>query len=443
MACDINKVIIQTNNIFEKMFGNALELVECFKNKFEFETTIISQRLLCYNPQNEKLSNYNNKKNPKYNESITKLCDTIKKYAFKIEEEQNNIDLWKTLFYCYMLLNDYANAHSSIGHITKTQSYIDDPYFLYCKGIVYGYFDYYYETINIFTSIPVNNVSFSSDLKFRMSLVLRELKRYDEALLLLKSLDFFPLGLNNYDILFQVAYTNQLKNCYSTASKIYSNLLDVPTANKIVKNQIIWFYSNQNDEQNLLKGDSYAAYINDPICKFSGSIISLKLNNPVLAYSRLHDCYNELKDSPFYWLAMGNLYVKNNQLNDACQAFHKSLSLKNDINEIWLNVGLIYELQNEIPNSIKAYQNGISVCKNTYLLQERLRNLNASNGKTKHSIIKDFIYLDPQLYFPQPIEEINKEYLKHIPFLDKSCFKNEPDIQSCISDLIVPYYSLF
>ena len=79
MACDINKVIIQTNNIFEKMFGNALELVECFKNKFEFETTIISQRLLCYNPQNEKLSNYNNKKNPKYNESITKLCDTIQK----------------------------------------------------------------------------------------------------------------------------------------------------------------------------------------------------------------------------------------------------------------------------------------------------------------------------------------------------------------------------
>lgn len=432
------EILEEANHALELTWSSVFGFSEESHN--ELQTQLAARRLLSYNPQSRVVE----EKLPQFYNAVNSLCPVIKSRIKELDQSET-VDKWKTLLFCYLLMNDMPNAYTSAAHALRLQSEIPDPYFNYCAGIVYQFFHYYEDAIKFYKR-PTERFEQNIDRNFRLAVAYRSISKYSESESLFRSLlKHPPPNLKQNDIKLQLAYTLQLEEMNSEAGKLYEELLmQNPRCHKLIQ-QYVWFLSLQDDPKCLSRAEELIGDSTDSILRFASARISMKLRAYNEAYQRYRECTSTWSDSPLFWCGLGVLYLRNEQFQDSILAFQRALYLKNDIPEAWLNLGLIYEIQNDCENAMKIYQTAQSNCADAKNVSKRILDCERPQRQAlpKEILLNEVLEIDGKRLFDQPIQKYTEMIMSYPPILSESCFSTDKAAQPQLAKLIPPYPSIF
>lgn len=439
------EILEEANHALESTWSLLLSFSE--ENHNDLQNQLAARRILAYNPQNRIVE----EKLPRFYNAVNSLCPIITSRINELDQSgmanrtKETVDIWKTLLFCYLLMNDMPNAYTAAAHALRLQPEIADPYFNYCAAIVYQYFHYYEDAIKFYKR-PTERFEQNIDRNFRLAIAYRSICKYPESQSLFKSLlKHPPPNLKQNDIKLQLAYTYQLAEMNSEAGKLYEELLGQnPRCHKLIQ-QYVWFLSLQDDSKCLSRAEELIGDSTDSILRFASARISMKMEAYNEAYQRYRECTSSWSDSPLFWCGLGVLYLRNEQFQDSILAFQHALYLKNDIPEAWLNLGLIYEIKRESENAMKIYQTAQSNCPNAKSISKRKVECEKPQRQNlpKEYLLNEVLEIDGRTLFDQPIKKYSDMIMSYPPILTESCFNNDKTIQQQLTNLIQPYPSLF
>jgi len=375
------------------------------------ESDIALQRLIAYNPQciTSFLLNSENLDSIKI---ISRLIETI------ISRSDISIDQWRVLAYCYSQIGDFPNSFASFARINFE---LNDSVLCYVLGTIYQHFLIYnnakdcFDRVNIF---KLNDIT-QMDYLFRYSIVLRQSLIYDKSYELQERLkDKPPLGLNKYDLFYQMAYTVFLKGDLRVSHNIISHILEGYPQSKHALELELWvsFYEKKNQTnyynllviiERILKNNP-----NDPKIMLIAGYISYFFHDYTTSFHYFKECLVYYNHSSAFWQSLGCLYFKNQQYKDAVIAFQNSLFNNPCSVDNWINIGLSFQSLNNDIDAMKCYEKGTQLCDS-----QELRNIHESIKLKSRSIIPqlretkeyDLITLSP--------EDFAKEYCSSPPYI--------------------------
>lgn len=372
----MNTKLDQCCHAFEEVFSKAAEIASLMGNTEILKLT--SNRALSYNPTNSKIKLMN-----PYLSDVATTVSLIMNSQFQIVKDNSNLyQNWIILGHCYLILGDFPNAYASYAYSIELNPNNDDPLLAYAYGAIFEHFGYTQKALNIWGNIPPNyNLYFEMDLRFRQAISFRNTNQLDEALKLFnRVLEKPPKTLTQNDVLFQIAYTQQLRGDFDTANRIYTRLLQQYPNSLPLYQQYAWFayrYLDKNDSEPIID-NTLKKYPHDPIINVIGGLHSMLLNKTDRAYQLYKSSHPHTLDNAGFYCALGELYFKNDQLKDSQDSFKRALQINYDIPEAWLNVGFIAEQSDNKADAISYYKNGLEYTGSPQLTQA-ITNIN--NGR--------------------------------------------------------------
>ena len=198
------EILEEANHALELTWSSVFGFSEESHN--ELQTQLAARRLLSYNPQSRVVE----EKLPQFYNAVNSLCPVIKSRIKELDQSET-VDKWKTLLFCYLLMNDMPNAYTAAAHTLRLQPDISDPYFNYCAGIVYQHFHYYEDAIKFYKR-PSDRFEQNIDRNFRLAIAYRSLSKYPESESLFRNLlKHPPPNLKPSDIKLQLSFNQAIE----------------------------------------------------------------------------------------------------------------------------------------------------------------------------------------------------------------------------------------
>ena len=394
------------------------------------ETNIALRRLISYNPASEIIKDYDPELK-KATEKIEKLAIDLTK---QIANNTTNETLWVRLGHCYMLLNDYSNAHACYAQVKSLQPGLNDPYFWFSFGVVYQHFSYFHEALECYnmTTKCTTQINCPADFNYRLACLYRSLKKYDEALESFNSIkNDPPANLTTDDILFQIAYTNQLASNSEITYKMYKDLyLRHPDSLDVIQ-QFTWFISFLSHKEYLEYGKKIISslpedYAQNPRIKLSCARILMELDDLTESYDKFCKCLTFWNDNPVIWASLSELYFRNGQFDDALIALRRVLHLNPSVVEGWLNLAFICEKLNDKKAAMQVITAAHQKSPNSPEIMARFQDF--QKGKTSPGMVpfRDMSYFSEiadraGIRFINSSVEIPYEMIAIDPEIDEAC----------------------
>ena len=419
------------NSKFEESFLSASKLARemgCIE-----EALLAAKRGFSYNPNSTAMLELF----PECTPLVAELRDLIDQYGQLIRDGSRDVSLWTRLGFAYLTLGDFPNAFAAFAYTVGVQPDCADPSFCYAMGIVYAHYhysDYALQYLRRVLNLGIP-AQFRGDVFLRIGFGERSMGNYDAALdALRRAVDAPPNGLCKDDVLFQIAYTHQLRGDGVRASEIFEDLLTRHPRNARLLEQYCWFLylENRDREGNL---EQVSAVIQnalemhpaDPRIRLIAARVAMRQGDMTTAYDHYRCCITYCNDWPFFWCGMGVLYWKNEQMQDAIVAFQRALFLEPEVPEAWLNIGFIFEQQGQLANAMKVCQTGMTKCgaatQNEF--KDRINALNTQKqGHRRYMQNYSLIDIDDSKFVSQP-EQFANEYVCAAPLLPGSCYGKE------------------
>ncbi|EAY14239.1 TPR Domain containing protein [Trichomonas vaginalis G3] len=408
----MNTKLDQCCHSFEEVFSKAAEIAKLMGNK---ECCKLSaNRALSYNPTNAKIKTMN-----PYLSNIATTVSVIMNTRFQIVKENGNLyQNWITLGHCYLILGDFPNAYASYAYSFELHPENNDPLLAYAYGVIFQHFGYVQRSLQSWSNIPSNgSIYFEPDLRFRQAISFRNNQQFDEALRLFNKVsEKPPTTLTADDVLFQIAYTHQIRGDRELAKTIYFSLLKKHPNSIPLHQQYAWFayrYLDCQDAEAIIDS-TLQRYPQDPIINVIGGLFSMLINKTDRAYNLYKSSHPYTVENAGFWCALGELYYKNEQLKDSQSSFKRALQICYDIPEAWLNVGFIAEQQNNIEEAITLYQSGLEYT-GSPLLNEA-----ANNVKNGRKGVTQLAKLNEERIFIDIPKQFANEYGSCPPFIQGS-----------------------
>ncbi|EAX96472.1 TPR Domain containing protein [Trichomonas vaginalis G3] len=380
------------------------------------DASLATKRAISYNPNNPQVLAIF----PDYKIIVERIRKVIEDYGKLLQKETEKTTIWMSLGYCYLALGDFPNAFAACSHIVK---FIETPdvNFSYLAGIVYAHFRYTEFAIpylkNILQLTP--NIQIRNDICFRLALLYRLVEQYQQSNEILMSLkENLPHGMSEGDMQLQIAYNLSLQGQPEQSLQIYQSLYqqhpnNIDATRQYFITRLILSNGTMLQELQLELNDALQRFGFDPSLVLIDARVSLKMGDSKQAYEKYKNCIEYCSDSPYFWISLGNLYFKNQQINDALSTFQRALYIRCDIPEPWLNIGLIYELRQDMANAGKFYQTGLQKCPNCREFNERFTNMRAHNSYQLKEVSEDKFFL-------QIPEKFASDYLASVPLIPDS-----------------------
>lgn len=368
--------------------------------------------------------------------SLERLREPMKKIRQLLEQKHqmfveypDNMNDMITLGLCYLILGNFPRSYVMLFQVHNVLKVIDDEYLLFALGVIYAHFHIYDKSIECFENMLKLNVDddMINDVYFRMGIIERCRKRYNESLNYFSKINFMKKAyFTEDDLQFQIAYNDLLMGDINNSDKIFQNLfLKYPNSLENYQQYVMFKYLTSSDYDEVMdiieKGLSKFKF--DPVICFIGGLIEIKKENMMGAYNFYTLCLSYYTDSPYFWCGFGIIYFKNRQYEDSLVAFQRAIHYQPDMSEAFLNIGLSYECQGKNIEAIKAYQNGKIKCPNIKEFQIRINNLQTQkNGcHLKHLLV--------DIDFASHLEPIPKiyamDYLSAVPVLSSKAFETD------------------
>ena len=405
------------------------------------ETNIALRKLISYNPSNEIIK--------QYDPNLQKISENVEKIAIdltdKISKDSTNETLWLKLGYCYMLLEDYANALSSFTQVKQIQPHLNDPYFWYAFGTIYQHFQYYkeaFECFNIATKCTVE-LNCPAEFNYRLACLYRSLKKYDVALVTFDAIkNDPPANLMKDDILFQIAFTNQLAGNNDVALKMYQDLYERHPDSLDVIQQFTWFLSFLPQKEHLEYGKKILSSLSDdfaqnPRIKLSCARILMKLDQLTEAYDKYCKCLSFWNDNPIIWSGLSELYYKNSQLEDALIALRRVLHLNPCIVEGWLNLSFVCEELGDKKSAFSVISSAYQQLPNSPEIIARYQDI--QKGKST----KGMVPFKDTSYFSEVAERISVSFINSSVSIPIELLSSDKEVIQSIKYLIRKCNSIF
>ena len=421
---EINSFLADANELIEKGFTVAALVSNEMKATNESE--IAAKRVFTYNPNSQSMLELFPKLAPLI-QTISKLLDTNTQ---RISKEDPDPNCWVSLGHGYLVIGDFPNAFSAYARAQRILPKNNDPFFWYAIGIVYHHYDYKEHAKNCFATVLSQGPEFPyyPDLLFRCAILARSRNKFQDALNFFnKTLSSPPNGLIEPDIFFQIAYTYQLMGDINSANQIYQRLyLEYPQSIAATE-QFVWFtYLNKlsagNPQLTQIIREALQQHSDEPNLIILNARIAMKEQNTELAYKYYKESIPYWSENHDFWCALGCLYYKNEQHQDAIVAFQRALYLKGDLEEAWLNLGLIYE-RSDKPSALKLYTQGKQLCEHSTELDKRIQNLN----RPIHGPPLQICDVDDSCFFEDAPKKFATSYISAVPILPSSLFGKEAE----------------
>lgn len=403
------------------------------------EAELAARRLMAYDPGHKTISGVF----PEYQRRSELLVHRIQELVSDRDVEEVE---WEHVGYCYTALGDFPNALAAFSKVVGEDSRKLEFSFVF--GCVNHHFRYYdqasihYRRVIAMTKDP----ALKSDATFRLALAERSLGNDEGAITLFRGiLETPPNGLRKEDVTLQIAYTYQKMGRFNEANPIYTDLrMNFPNLLPITQ-QYVWFQYITAKKNSLIQiaeilNRALALHPNDPVLLLQSARVAMKRDDMATAYQSYRNCIAFWSDQPAFWCCLGNLYYRNDQVQDAIVAFQRALYIKKDMAEAWLNLGLIFENQNDPVNAHTVYASAVRICQNSKELHERLVSL-TRNGQRKPIAQYQLIEIDDSRFFIQIPEQFAQDYVSAVPLLKPANFTGCGDLD--IDDLCTLPRTLF
>lgn len=425
----LEKINIAIENLWCSSLGLTKEI-----NVNDFGISL--RKMISYNPSTENIEE------AKIKDGVNTINEIIQTTVNEIEKNPENFKHWILLGHCYLTLSDMPNAYSAYAHALTMEESEDDSYFLYGLGCVNQYFKF--KIGKIYFQKALKHEIESNDLLLRYALALRKDCEYNQSIEHLESLLKSPPNcLKEEDIKLQIAFTYQLSGNKEKSSSLYKELFSIYPNNLLLLQQYTWFLSLSHESSDLNEAIKIIeeSFPDDPTLLLTYARIKMKRNDMIVAYQKFCKCILYWSSSSLFWCALGILYLKNGQKDDAIVAFQRSIYLKSDLQEAWLNLGLIYELSNDQTNTTKIYEIAIQNCPDSAQLKDRLNT--SRNLKTRNADLNMIEEICDSKLFVQPAESIVNQYISNPPQLPIEVFHSDKINELFLKELKVYHISSF
>ena len=405
------------------------------------ETNIALRKLISYNPSSDIIKDYDPK--------LKTASQNVEKIAIdlsnKIAKDPKNENLWLKLGYCYMLLDDYANAHASFAQVKAIQPTLNDPSFWFAYGTVEQHFQYYKEAYECFNMVTkcTKELDCPAEFNYRLACLYRSLKKYEEALVSFESIkDDPPQNLMTDDILFQMAFTHQSAGKYDKALQMYQDLYQRHPECLDVIQQFTWFLSYLPQKEHLEYGKKILLSLSDdyaqnPRIKLSCARILMKLDDLTEAYSKYCKCLTFWNDNPIIWAGLSELYYKNSQLQDSLMALRRVIHLNPCVVEAWLNLAFICEKLDDKKMALNVITSAYQQLPNSPEIYARYQDL--QKGKSTAGMIP---FKDTS-YFSEVAERIAISYINSSISIPIDSLSSDDEVIESIKHLLRKCDSIF
>ena len=448
LAESISRTLRTATSELEKMWSNMVEISGLAEPDDKGSSSISSlalRRLISYNPNARTIDSAS-----KLRPAVDAVNQIIVRKASELNSEKTSHQALIALAHCYLVLSDFPNAYAAYTNALKAVANIQDPFFWYGIGCVYHNFKYYKSAQEFFKKAlsGVWEPALAADIKMRLAMVERELQNFPAAFQCFDEVkNQPPADLIQDDVLFHIAFTNQMADRNAEAADIYAKLYDRHRDSIELKQQYCWFLSVQDDNRSW---NTATEIINssapDPTLKLVSARLALKQCDMTGAHDRYTDCIKYWNDSPLFWCGLGILYFKNDQQQDAEVAFQRALFFKPESEEVWFNLGRIKEKQDpQGDNALKIYQTGFQYCPGSTRLKERINALQSGHRMN----ICDLVEMNESKFFTQAVQRISEEYAATPPrfpaaqLLVGDKFMDEQQLDELLSELIAHHRSCF
>ena len=442
----------------DKILENTWETIYKISKELEqtHEQNIAAQKILLLNPNNETI----NQEDASLSQTFINLNAEISQILEALQDQIMDIDLWKQLFYKYILIRNYPEAKKAAMNIIQIDQNLNDPIFFYCLGSISANLNLNLNSNEQFGIEQEGDVfkyfekgkENNPDCLFRYAIFLRRCSYFQESLSLFNRIrENIPYNLTEDDIYFQIAFTSQFlcdETLKQNSIQIFEDLLQNYPTNQTVIRQYIWFCSEQNDESlynnviSLLDNNPHLK--KDPSITFALGQLEMNSNKPnhnQKAYQYFSSLLQIYDNSPSLWMNLAKIYFENKQYSDAIRSIENALAFKNDIPEFWLNLGLIYEIQSNIKSAQSIYEKALQLCPKNELILGRYNSLNlpTRTQKDKSLLSSEYLNIDCKQFFEYPAEKVATQYLEDLPFIPDEILK----IDEAYSKIILHHNSLF
>lgn len=449
---EIRKVfstIQDANDEIKNSWENIYEISSLLEDKKSSE--IAFRRTISYDPSNQQMiSSYASSTNSRIDEVVNAITKILAGFTESIQTNPNNISQWIIAAHSYALLGDFTNAYSAYSNVIRLikDTVIEDPYFWYGIGSVFQHFNYHKTALQyLYTANELaNKLPLSADVNFRIALSHRNLKNYHESIQyfeLLINTQSYPSYLTQDDIMFQLAYTNQLMGKTEIAKQIYNELYQNNPKNSDIIQQYCWFLLLLGDKLSVDLAENIINKFNpnEPTLLLILARIAMKKNEMTLAHNRYCACISYWNYSPLFWGGIGVLYCLNAQDQDAIVAFQRAVFLNPDLQEIWLNLALIFELREDLPRILQMYEIAIEQCPHNEKLRERYAAI--QNKRAKPPDRSMILEINDSKLFPQIAEKISNGFINTPPAIPPNQIGAEIDEDTFNKSLKLFHNSMF
>ena len=113
----------------DKILENTWETIYKISKELEqtHEQNIAAQKILLLNPNNETI----NQEDASLSQTFINLNAEISQILEALQDQIMDIDLWKQLFYKYILIRNYPEAKKAAMNIIQIDQNLNDPIFFY------------------------------------------------------------------------------------------------------------------------------------------------------------------------------------------------------------------------------------------------------------------------------------------------------------------------
>ncbi|KAH0791004.1 TPR Domain containing protein [Histomonas meleagridis] len=365
------------------------------------------------------------------------------KYSNSPQDYQSKL----TLGYCYLSKGDYIHSFEYFSQIPP-QITEKNVYYCYSMGILQSHFQHYSEAIhNLEKIIKLNQrFDFIQDVFFRLGILCRICKRYEESSHYFDLVNPELIGLEQNDLLLQLAETfSYIDQKKLESHEIYKTLRkNNPNNLQVVQQYCIHKMTTEKDLSKIktVIDDALSNFGFDPLLYFMAGLVCLKLDDINNSHMFLSKCYQFFFYHSPFWFCLGNLYLNNKQYSNAQIAFQRALQINIKFTEAWLNLGLTYELEEFYDKAAIVYEVASANTNDSEIILRLKKIYTVRNNPMKTSGFVDLILKD---YFVSIPDQFAFRYLSEIPIIPRKSYYMRPinKKETFTSDIATLPMSLF
>ncbi|OHS92933.1 hypothetical protein TRFO_40726 [Tritrichomonas foetus] len=317
-----------------------------------------------------------------------------------------------------LYLGDFYTAYTFFAASLSHENELDcgQKYLISIVLIRYSLFQAAFELLEP----VVDNLKepFYSDAQFRLGIVCTKLNRYSEAIAAFSKAENKQIPwISETDNIVLQSHALFLMNDINEAINFIEKL-KIATCEVLEQKGFMYLLSNdgRKNERGLILLSNEKSAQNSPYYYYLLARLFFKKGHINRAFESLNTAISKKDDEPLFWCALGNIYFRSTQLQEASLCYAKAMLFDKSMVEAWVNYGATLELDPYIGDPVKFYENAyaegsIPIKREALKRKELVKNV-------KKALIPQIMEPNDREHFRAPGESLIMKYCNEIPIFE-------------------------